>query len=304
MFIASYHDFGVKAVKKAIEILNQGGNAIDAVEKGINEIENDPTNTSVGLSGWPNWLGEVELDAGIMDGKTLKACGVGAVKNIQNPITLARKCLEELPHTLIVGESAIMLAKFFGIKVAKKRPATSLIKHKKKEIERKLEKGDIDLRQYYKKIFSLAPKIWHDTIGIIVIDKNNNIAAGASTSGAAFKFPGRVGDSAIVGAGFYADNRYGAAICTGVGEVAMRSLAAFRAVYLLSKNYNPQEAAEITIKRTLEVSKNDKEKYSLGIVVVSKEKEIGAAALNWQNFKYVYWSGKEIKVLSSYNIEM
>ncbi|RLE80347.1 MAG: hypothetical protein DRJ51_06010, partial [Thermoprotei archaeon] len=261
MLVASYHDFGVKAARKAVEVLLKGGSALDAVEMGIREIEGDPNVRSVGLNGYPNWLGEVELDAGIMDGKTLKACGVAAVKYVKYPITLARRLLEESPHVLIVGEGALKLAKALGVELA----STTSSKHsqeakaKKEELLRAIEKGELTgyRKEVYMKIYRLMTKVSHETIGVIAVDSWNNIVAGTSTSGLAFKVPGRVGDSAVVGAGFYADNKYGAAICTGVGEVALRTLAAFHAVRLLAENYTPQEVAEIVIERALAIAEQE-----------------------------------------------
>lgn len=302
MLAASYHDSGVKAVRTAIEVLLKGGTAVDAVERGIAAVESDPNERSVGLSGWPDWIGEVTLDAGIMDGYTLRACGVAAVKRVKHPISLARKCLELLPHSLIVGDPALKLAEHLGLELTETPQLSPEAFQRKRELEKKIIEGSAQLFTYYGKIFRLASRIWHDTIGVIAIDQQGNVAAGASTSGIAFKFPGRVADSAVVGAGFYSDNRYGAAICTGVGEVAMRTVAAFKAVMLLSQGYDPSEAANSIIEAAAEVAKLDGEKYSLGIVVASK-KSVSAAALNWKDFKYVYWLGNDIEVRKADTLE-
>ncbi len=301
MLAASYHDSGVKALRAAVEVLLRGGAAVDAVELGIAAVEDDPDERTVGLSGWPDWIGEVTLDAGIMDGSTLRACGVAAVRRVKHPISLARKCLELLPHSLIVGEPAVKLAEHLGLELAEKPQPPPEAVEKKRGLERGITEGSAQLLSYYSRIFRLASRIWHDTIGVIAVDRCGNIAAGASTSGIAFKFPGRVADSAVVGAGFYSDSRYGAAICTGVGEVAMRTAAAFRAVMLLSQGYDPSEAANLVIEAAAEVAKLDGEKYSLGIVVASRE-IVSAAALNWENFKYVYWLGNNIEVRIADNL--
>ena len=295
MLAASYHDFGKRALEAAVRVLLSGGSALDAVEQGIAEVESDPSNESVGLGGLPNWLGEVELDAGVMDGDTLRACGVAAVKRVKNPVKLARRCLEELPHTLIVGDAATELAAALGLEVVESSRAPPETVERRRELEKAAAEGSSSLARYYSKVFRVASKVWHDTIGVIAVDARGSVAAGASTSGVAFKFPGRVSDSAVVGAGFYADSRYGAAICTGVGEVAMRVAAAFRAVHLLSQGYGPQDAAEAVVEAAAEVAVLDGEKYNLGVVVASK-RDVGAAALNWQGFLYVYWLGDEVRV--------
>lgn len=294
MLAASYHDSGKRAVERAVQVLLGGGSALDAIEQGVAEVENDPNNESVGLGGLPNWLGEVELDAGIMDGNTLRACGVAAVKRVRNPIKLARKCLDELPHALIVGDAATKLAEALGLEVVKDSRAPPSALEKRKKLEREIAEAPSGLTRYYSKIFRAASKLWHDTIGVIAVDANGSVAAGTSTSGVAFKFPGRVADSAIAGAGFYADSRYGAAICTGVGEVAIRTAAAFRAVLLLSQGYGPQESAEAVIEAASEIAVLDGENYNLGVVVASKS-DVGAAALNWSGFLYVYWLGGEVR---------
>ena len=295
MLVASYHDFGVQAVKAARSVLEKGGSALDAVEAGIRVIELDPSISSVGLSGLPNWLGEVELDAGIMDGDTLRACGVAAGKRVRNPISLARKCMELLPHVLIAGDSATRLAEWLGLEVVPSAKASPEALAERERMRERIERGDGDMLRYYRRLFETASKVWHDTIGVIAVDLKGSVAAGTSTSGVAFKFPGRVADSAVVGAGFYADSRWGAAICTGVGEAAMRISAAFRAVSLLKEGLTPQEAAERVIEAASEVSRFDNDAYRLGIVVASK-REVGAAALNWRGFKVVYWYGGEIRV--------
>jgi len=294
LLAASYHDSGRRAVERAVQVLLSGGSALDAVEQGVAEVENDPYNESVGLGGLPNWLGEVELDAGIMDGNTLRACGVAAVKRVKNPIKLARRCLDELPHALIVGDAATKLAEALGLEVVKDSRAPPEALERRKKLEREVAEASSDLTRYYSKIFCAASKVWHDTIGVIAVDAKGSVAAGTSTSGVAFKFPGRVADSAIVGAGFYADSRYGAAICTGVGEVAIRTAAAFRAVLLLSQGYGPQESAEAVIEAAAEIAALDGENYNLGVVVASKS-DVGAAALNWSGFLYVYWLGGEVR---------
>jgi len=294
LLAASYHDFGRGAVERAVRVLLSGGSALDAVEQGVAEVENDPYNESVGLGGLPNWLGEVELDAGIMDGNTLRACGVAAVKRVKNPIKLARRCLDELPHVLIIGDAATKLAEALGLEVVEDSRASPNALERRKKLEREVAEASSSLTRYYSKIFRVASKVWHDTIGVIAVDAKGSVAAGASTSGIAFKFPGRVADSAIVGAGFYADSRYGAAICTGVGEVAIRTAAAFRAVLLLSQGYGPQESAEAVIEAAAEIAALDGENYNLGVVVASKS-DVGAAALNWSGFLYVYWLGEEVR---------
>lgn len=293
---ASYHDFGLKAVTAAKKILENGGSALDAVEYGIRVIEEDRSVRSVGLNGRPNIEGVVELDAGIMDGASLRGCGIGGVRNVVHPITLARKCMENTSHVLIVGEGALKMAKIFHLKLS----SSKNLREYNEEIARfreKVERGEV--RPKYKNILKWFGRIEEDTTGLIAIDSNKNIAAGTSTSGLAYKIPGRVGDSAIMGAGFYAENGVGAAILTGLGELAVRIDAAKMAVDLLRRGHGVKEVAVMVIEKVMELAEMDDEKYNLGIVVVDSDENVGACALNW-DFKYVYWkNGMEKPVLNT-----
>ncbi len=204
-------------------ILRAGGSALDAVEATIRAVESNPLDHSVGYSGLPNILGEVELDASIMDGRTLETGAVCAVKNYEHVISLARAVMERLPHVLLAGDGAARFARELGFesrdlltddaRAIFERRADS--KYPRYEILRELvlnatqaaDKASADL---------------HGTVNVIALDARGNLASGVSTSGWAWKYPGRVGDSPIIGAGNYADNRYGACGCTGYGEMAIR----------------------------------------------------------------------------------
>jgi len=284
MLIVSYYNFGIKAVEKAREILLHDGDILDAVEKGINVIEEDETIRSVGIGGLPNFEGEVELDAAIMDGRSLKCGAVAAVKRVKYPISLARKVMEETPHVFIVGDNALKLAKFFRMEEIDLPLKESYEEYLKK-------KKEVDIKGYDKESFRHLAEdvIGHDTIGVIAFKEG--FAAGVSSSGLGLKIPGRVGDSPVIGAGLYASNEDGAAICTGVGEIAIRLVAAKTSLDLLKLGYSAQESAREVIRRVNEIRRRENMKYSLGIVVVDKDLNIGAAA-NYK-FKYVYWNSND-----------
>jgi beta-aspartyl-peptidase (threonine type) len=210
-------------------VLRDGGAAVDAVLATIREVEANPDDHSVGYSGLPNLLGDVELDASIMDGRGLRAGSVGALKNHQDAIDLARCVMEELPHVLIVGDGA---ERFAG---EQQFPRVKLLTDEARAIW--LQRADPSLQRskYYERMSELVrettsdpqfPEPPHGTVNVIARDLQGNIACGVSTSGWAWKYPGRLGDSPIIGAGNYADNRYGAAACTGRGEMAQRCLTA------------------------------------------------------------------------------
>jgi len=294
MLVASYYDFGARVVERARATLLEGGGILDAVEEGIKVIEADRSNRSVGIGGLPNFEGEVELDAAIMEGRLLRCGSVAAVKNVEHPISLARKVMELTPHVMIVGEGAVKLARLLGFREVRLpiEEARAEYLRRLREIEERLGRGE-EL-PLYRRVYELLRGRGHDTTGVVVF-KDGDFAAGVSTSGLALKFPGRVGDSPIIGAGLYADNRVGAAICTGLGEIAIRLVAAKSALDLVDRGCSAQEAAEAIVSRVNEISAKEGVLYRLGVLVVDKRLEIGAAA-NYK-FSYAYWTeelGEEI----------
>ena len=226
-------------------ILKKGGSAIDAVEASIKLVEANPLDTSVGLGGIPNLFGEIELDASIMDGKNLRTGAVGAVKGYLHVISIARKVMEETPHVMLVGTGAELYAERMGFKKQDLSTAESRLVYKNflddiygKATEEESKKSwylgyinDFDLRKWYDKLSEKQ----HGTVNIMAVDKKGNICSGVSTSGTALKFPGRLGDSPIIGAGNFCDNRFGACACTGRGELAIR-LALSRTIVSYMEN--------------------------------------------------------------------
>jgi len=290
------------ALSTGIEMLMDGKSAIDAVEATIRLVEDNEGDWTVGLGGLPNLLGEVELDASIMDGRTLRAGAVAGIKHYKNPIAIARKVMEETPHVLLVGEGAELFAQVMGFE------ATPLLTQNAQDIYRDFlkEKGivrypydtedsmklkdryyrsfqrlvkDEKLMQWYRKYLETT----HGTVNVLAIDKKGSLCCGVSTSGLSFKFPGRAGDSPIIGAGNYADNRYGAAACVGMGELVIRLSLARIAVYELAKGATVEEAARnaITSLKDLEPDKG-----SVSIIVMDKKGDV-CAACNWEN--YYFW---------------
>jgi L-asparaginase / beta-aspartyl-peptidase len=209
-----------------MEILCGGGSALDAVEIACRVVEDDPLEHSVGYSGLPNVLGDVELDASIMDGRTLRTGAVAGVHHYGNVISLARKVMEELPHVLLVGRGAERFAAEMGMQPSEQRSFEALRRWRERFDDAGVaELNGIPLRDLAKRMtrpVNLVDRVDHGTVNFIALDQAGNLASAVSTSGLAWKYPGRVGDSPIVGAGNYCDNRYGAAACTGMGELAIR----------------------------------------------------------------------------------
>jgi len=208
------------AADRGFRILSKGGSALDAVEAAIVVMEDNPV-FNAGRGSTLNLVGEIETDAAIMDGKTLKGGGVALLRDIRNPIKAARIVMDKTDHVLIAGESARKLALANGL--AKSNLRVSKRVHAWKEGLRKLKKN----RVLY--LSGTSPEILQrfllkssDTVGALALDNDGNLAAACSTGGVSLKLPGRIGDSAILGAGLYADNESGAATATGIGEQAVR----------------------------------------------------------------------------------
>ncbi len=231
------------------EILAAGGSALDAVEAATRLVEDNPDDHTVGYGGYPNLLGEVELDASIMDGTTLQAGAVGALKGFRAPISVARRVMEELPHVLLVGEGAARFAAETGF-VAEQMLSPEAEAAWREGIAGRLPDEFRDAQgavvsELLRRATRLAtdPERVAGTVNFIAQDAAGNIASAVSTSGWAWKYPGRLGDSPIIGAGNYADSRYGAAACTGWGELALRASTARSVVLYLKMGMPLAEAA-------------------------------------------------------------
>lgn len=228
---------GTVGVPTTVRMLADGAAALDAIEAGIRLIEAAPTVRTVGRGGWPNLAGEVELDACLMDGTTLRTGAVGALKGYLHPVSVAREIMRRLPHEFLVGEGAARFAREIGADTA-----DNLIEDSRRVwqawFDRTLTPAqkqawpDIPLAELCR--HAIDPETGRDTTVFLAQDRGKNICSGTSTSGWGWKYPGRLGDSPIIGAGSYADTRYGAAACTGAGEMTIRCCTA-RSVVLYMK---------------------------------------------------------------------
>jgi L-asparaginase / beta-aspartyl-peptidase len=200
-------------------VLERGGSALEAIEAAILVMEDDEA-FDAGRGSFLNRDGRVQLDALIMDGRTLRAGGVGCVEHIRNPIHLARKVLEESPHVYLVGEGAEAFATLHGISLC---PNEDLVLPR--EVER-LRQAQLKEAGGERHDEFAAPTVSHDTVGALALDQAGNIAAATSTGGTLNKTPGRVGDSSLIGCGCYADNDSAACSTTGWGEPMMKLVLA------------------------------------------------------------------------------
>ncbi len=231
----------------AMELLRRGGAAIDAAELAARVTEDDPEEHSVGFSGLPNLLGQVELDASLMNGRTLETGAVAGVQEYGNVISLARAVMEELPHVLLTGRGAERLAAELGQKPADQRTLASLERWRERFVEKGVELTSDELCHLVSRLtipLHLEDRVPHGTVNYLVRDVHGDLASAVSTSGLAWKYPGRVGDSPIIGAGNYCDNRYGAVACTGSGELAIRVSTARSLILYLKMGMGLDEAGQ------------------------------------------------------------
>ncbi len=239
---------GKIGINAASEILRSGGTALDAVEAATRLVEANPEDHSVGYGGFPNLLGEVELDASIMDGQTLSAGAVGALKRYKHPITVARKVMEELPHVLLVGDGAARFARELGMTEEELLTPEAAAIYKQgiegalPEDQRIWMTGGIESNLTRLSKLTMDPEQAAGTVNFIAQDAAGHIACAVSTSGWAWKYPGRLGDSPVIGAGNYADDRYGACACTGWGELAMRLGTARSVVLYMRMGFGLEQA--------------------------------------------------------------
>jgi beta-aspartyl-peptidase (threonine type) len=237
---------GLVSIAEAMDVLKRGGSAVDAVEVGIRGVEANPDDHTVGVGGYPNLLGQVELDAAIMDGHNLAAGAVGALQGFQHPISVARHLMDSLPHVLLVGPGAARFADEIG---AERGELLTLEARQAWEERLRSAMPEVTFRQLpdlpdLVRWVEMAtdPERARGTVNFLAQDARGHLCAGTSTSGWAWKYPGRLGDSPIIGAGLYADSRYGAAACTGMGEMAIRAGTALSVVRYLRMGLPLDEA--------------------------------------------------------------
>jgi len=263
-------DYGIELCAMAQKVFVKGGDLLDALEKGVNVVEDDPAVHTVGFNGLPNSEGVTQLDAAIMDGRTHKAGSVAALEKIKNAISVARKVMEKTPHELLVGAGALAFAKAQGFK------------------EQELLSPEV--RKEWEKTRPKAPDDRHDTVACIGLDAKGNLATAVSTSGLANKLPGRVGDSPIIGAGSYCDNDVGGAAATGIGELAIRNAASFAIVERMRAGVDPMKACAEILERVRRKSPevDTDPKAQLAFIAMSKTGEVGAAVLRPQKKMFRY----------------
>jgi N4-(beta-N-acetylglucosaminyl)-L-asparaginase len=273
-----------EASQKADELLSSGTAALDAVQQGVMLEESNVKNTTVGIGGTPDREGNVTLDACIMapDGN---AGSVACLQNIEHPVAVARKVMEDTPHVMLVGEGALNFALANGFKKQDLMNDETRAAYKKWLEEKK-----------YQPIINIEN---HDTIGMVCMDNNGDIAGACTTSGLAYKMQGRVGDSPIIGAGLFVDNKVGGAAATGMGEEIIKNVCSFLVVELMRQGKSPQEACKLAVERVIERNSGYKD-FQVAVVALNKSGETGGYAIH-DGFSYmVNTGGKNENVKSAF----
>ncbi len=239
---------------------------LDAVEAAANVVELDPEDTSVGYGGLPNEEGVVELDASVMAGPLHRCGAVAGLSNIKRACSVARLVMERTNHSMLVGDGARRFALAHGFK------EEDLLTDKAREIWLRW-KEDLNKDDFWG-----APDARPTgTINVLGVDDRGDVYGITTTSGLAFKIPGRIGDSPIIGAGLYLDNAIGAAGATGRGEEVIRTCGSFMVVEKMKQGLSPQQACEFGCRRILEV--NQKVNFNVKFIAVNKNGEVGSAQL-------------------------
>ena len=293
---------GLKATAKAMEMIQQGSDALDAVIAGVNIVEDDPKDMSVGYGGLPNEDGVVELDSSVMHGPSGRGGAVASLRNIKNPSKVARTVMERSDHVLMVGEGALRFAVAHGFK------EENLLTDEAREVWLKWKENlsteddwlpphDINSKDIGEAVRDALRN--HGTINCDALDLNGNISGVTTTSGLAFKIPGRVGDSPILGAGLYVDNEVGAAGSTGRGEANLLSLSSVMIVEYMRQGKSPEDACLMACERIARQTKerrlqddNGRPNFNVTFYAINKKGEYGGSAI-WSGPKYALNTGEK-----------
>jgi N4-(beta-N-acetylglucosaminyl)-L-asparaginase len=289
---------GIPAAAKAMELLRKGADPLEAVIAGVNIVEDDPEDVTVGYGGLPNEDGVVELDASVMNGPTHSAGAVASLRNIKNPSKVARLVMERSDHALLVGEGALRFAKAHGF------VEENLLTEKSREIWLEWKETLSDRDNWFpprseKADDAIKPYLAsYGTINCIAVDADGDLAGVTTTSGLAFKLAGRVGDSPIIGAGLYVDNEVGAAGSTGRGEANILNCGSFAVVEFMRRGLPPEEACLESLKRIVKttglqphlIGADGRPKFGLSFYALNKKGVYGSASI-WSGDKFVVHDG-------------
>jgi len=250
------------AAREGWKQLMQGASAVSAVQAAIAALEDNPE-FDAGYGSVMNDLGEVEMDALIMDGKSMSSGAVGAISCVKNPIKMAKHVMENTDHTFLVGKGAERQAKLAGLEEVE--PSSMVTKEGREEFENYKHYSSAVNSLYSGRAILTEGGLGHDTVGCVAMDYQGNLACGTSTGGITGKMAGRVGAVGCIGCGGYADNQVGCASTTGHGESLTKACLAFSAINLMEQGIPPQTAGKKALKRML-----DKVGGAGGIILIDK----------------------------------
>ncbi|GLB50982.1 asparaginase [Neptunitalea chrysea] len=274
-----------KETEKAWETLQNGQSALDAVEEGCKLAEANIDNITVGKGGLPDRDGHVTLDASIMDSKG--NCGsVVYLQNVTHAVSVARMVMEKTPHVMLAGKGAEQFAYEMGLK------KENLLTEKAKKAW-----DEWKVKSEYQPVINIEN---HDTIGILAMDANGDIAGACTTSGLAYKMNGRVGDSPIIGSGLFVDNEVGAAVATGLGEEVIKTVGSFLIVELMRQGKTPQEACEEAVKRIVTKPDSNYKNFQVGYIAMNKKGETGFYSIHKGFWMTKHTNGKNENKESGY----
>jgi N4-(beta-N-acetylglucosaminyl)-L-asparaginase len=300
---------GTRTCTKAAELIQSGTHPLDAIIAGINIVEDDPTDHSVGYGGLPNEEGVVELDASVMDGATHKAGAVAALQRVKNPSSVALLVMRRSDHVLLVGEGALKFARAHGFKEqdlltddARQIWLKWKETHSKKDdwLPPEPEQGD---EEGARRFPADGPEFTYGTITCMALTDTGHLCGCTSTSGLSYKLPGRVGDSPIIGAGLFVDNEVGAAGSTGRGEANLQNCSSFLIVELMRAGRTPEEAAMEVLRRIAARSEkrllesDGKPKFGLTFYAIRKDGLVGGATMLGKGGKLAVWRNGECNVV-------
>ncbi|HBM16725.1 MAG TPA: asparaginase [Lentisphaeria bacterium] len=291
LLLANYE--GRCGVPKAVEMLKARQNGLRAIIEGIKLVEENTDIHTVGQSSWPNILGELQLDAAVMDGNTRRSGAVGAIKGFKHPVEIAYELMERLPYEILVGEGAERFAREIEA-VPNINETDASIKAWKKHLSQVLtdeQKKDFpNIRLLDVKSHAVDPEKLFDTTVYLSLDDEERISSATSTAGWAWKYPGRLGDSPIIGAGSYADSRYGACACTHTGEMTIRAGTARSVVLYLKMGFTIKDAVYQAARELGELQTGYLDEVT--IHAINSLGEYFVLGVNSSEpIKYVVWNG-------------
>jgi N4-(beta-N-acetylglucosaminyl)-L-asparaginase len=292
---------GLRATQKAAELLTQGADTLDAVIAGVNIVEEDPEDMTVGYGGLPNEDGVVELDSCVMHGPTCGAGAVAALRNIKTPSKVAKLVMDRTDHVMLVGDGALRFARVHGFEEVnlltdKARRIWLRWKEKHSDLDDWIAPPDV-LNEDEQARAAAKPAFTYGTINCCALDRARNLSGVTTTSGLSFKIPGRVGDSPIIGAGLFVDNEVGAAGSTGRGEAVIKICGAHTVIEAMRNGRSPEEACRHALERIVATTTEPRlldakrrPKFDVKFYAVAKDGRYAGAAI-WSDAQYAVFAG-------------